>query len=985
MEKAFTQKMDKKEGLFQPKHLVFITSLLGFCLLTGLGKATDIVLGDPFIKNYPTTIYQAGIQNWAIDQHSNGYIFLANNNGLLQFDGSDWRCFPLEKKTIARSLLIQGDSVFVGGQNEFGYFKPDSSGEMSYHSLLDLISEPYRNFEDVWEIIEHQESLFFYASNRLYQLQEGHITVVWEGMGLRFLAAAHGRLFLQSNAGLFEKKGKDFVAVQLPITNLDDFILTSALPTTSGKILFTTLKDGFFTLDGQSMNAWLLPELDDFIRKNRIYCATQDKTGQIILGTSSAGVLVLDQDCQLKTHISRNNGLQKNNVLSLLTDQNDNLWIGLDNGIDYAEINGAYSQIIPDQPLEGTAYTFIEFDGYFYFGTSSGLYALKADSKPKLFDKTSFSLVPGTEGQVWGLSVVANRLLMGHHEGAFEITRKAQRHGSRKLSNSVGTWNFIPLHNDSQKMIAGTYEGLELYELGEQGWKWSHKIEGLTESSRFIVSDGKGNIWMAHPYRGIYKIQLNADLQGLQFRLYGQEQGLASDHLNHVFHINDELLFTSETGIYRYQETEDHFEAYEEMQELIQEEPNLIRVFEDEGGNIWFVGSNTSGRLQVTDKGVVKRFKKEFYPSLTSQLVRGFEFIYPLTNERIIAGAEKGFITFDPKRAAAQRAPLQVLFQSMYNIADGDSLILAGHYSGEHIHAPQAFDHFQNAFRFSFTAPIYGQHDKVFFQCYLEGSDEDWSSWNSKGSKEYTNLSPGDYAFKLRAKNQNGQESPVISYHFTISPPWYASNLAKFIYILLVLASILGLILIPRSRFKKETANLVSQQRKKEKEHQKVVAESERAIIALQNKNLEEEIRHKNQELASTTMHLVQRSEMIDKLRNQLDKLNKELQETSAKKQVEGLIRLLTQDDELSREWDQFAHHFDQVHSDFLKRLKAQFPQLTSNDQKLCAYLRMNLATKEIAPLMNISVRGVEVGRYRLRKKLDLDTSVDLNEFMMNL
>ena len=534
-------------------------------------------------------------------------------------------------------------------------------------------------------------------------------------------------------------------------------------------------------------------------------------------------------------------------------------------------------------------------------------------------------------------------------------------------------------------MIAGTYEGLELYELEAQGWEWSHKIEGLTESSRFIVPDGKGNIWMAHPYRGIYKVELNTDLRGMQVMLYGQKQGLASDHLNHVFSINNELLFTSETGIFRYQEANDHFELYREMQELIQEEPNLIRIFEDEHGNIWFVGSNTSGRLKVTDKGVVKRFKKDFYPSLTSQLVRGFEFIHPLAKERIIAGAEKGFITFDPKRAAAQRAPLQVLFQSMYSIADGDSLILAGHYSGKDIYAPLEFDHFRNAFRFSFTAPVYGQHDKVLFQCYLEGSDEDWSSWNSKKSKEYTNLSPGDYVFRIRAKNQNGQESPVVSYHFTISPPWYASNLAKFIYFLLVLATILGLILIPRSRFKKETANLVSEQRKKEEEHQKVVQESERAIIALQNKNLEEEIRHKNQELASTTMHLVQRSEMIHKLRNQLEKLNKDLQEATAKKQVEGLIRLLSQDDELAREWDQFAHHFDQVHSDFLKRLKVQFPQLTSNDQKLCAYLRMNLTTKEIAPLMNISVRGVEVGRYRLRKKLDLDTSVDLNEFMMNL
>ncbi|MBX2874768.1 MAG: hypothetical protein KTR30_21775 [Saprospiraceae bacterium] len=979
------QEINKKKELGLPKSIGFYLLLCGFLLISKQAWSTDIQLGDPFIRNYPTAVYEAGSQNWAIAQHPNGYIFLANNNGLLQYDGNDWKCFPLEKKTIARSLLIRGDSIFIGGQNEFGYFKANQEGLLRYHSLLDRISPDSRNFEDVWDIVRLDESIYFYASNRLYQFRHDSISVQYENPGVRFLAAAGGRLFLQSDDDLMVKQGESYRPLGLPEEVKKDIVFTSAIALGNGSILFSTLKDGLYLLQNDQLTPWSLPDYDAFLKKNRIYCAIKDHNGGIILGTSAAGVLVLDADFQLKTHINRNNGLQKNNVLSLLADQNGNLWIGLDNGIDYAEINGAYTQIIPDQPLEGTAYTFIEFNDYFYFGTSSGLYALEASASPQLFNQTSFTLVPGTEGQVWGLAALQGRLLMGHHEGAFEITRSGTQHSSRKLSAGPGTWNFTLLPSDPQKMIAGTYEGLELYVLSSQGWEWQRRLKGFKESSRFLVPDEAGNIWMAHPYRGIYKLKFMPAQDQLEFQLYGQKDGLASDHLNHVFSVNEEVLFTSETGVFRYDQASNSFEDYQEIQKLLQEEPNLLRIFEDHSGNIWFVGSSTSGRLSLTDKGVVKRFDKELYPSLNSQLVRGFEFIYPIDSHRIIAGAEKGFITFAPKLNQAAEKGLRVLFQNIYSIADRDSLILAGHYGGGDITAKRTFKHFENAFRFSFTAPIYSQHDKVWFQCLLEGSDESWSSWNTKRNKEYTNLSPGVYSFKLRAKNQMGLESAIIHYQFTIDPPWYASNLAKVIYALIIVGILLGLILIPRSRFKKETADLVSAQKKKEEEHQKVVEESEKAIIALQNKNLEEEIRHKNQELASTTMHLVQRSEMIHKLRNQLEKLQKEVKDTPAKKQVDGLIRLLTQDDELAKEWDQFAHHFDQVHSDFLKRLKSKFPQLTSNDQKLCAYLRMNLATKEIAPLMNISVRGVEVGRYRLRKKLDLDTQVDLNEFMMNI
>jgi DNA-binding NarL/FixJ family response regulator len=159
---------------------------------------------------------------------------------------------------------------------------------------------------------------------------------------------------------------------------------------------------------------------------------------------------------------------------------------------------------------------------------------------------------------------------------------------------------------------------------------------------------------------------------------------------------------------------------------------------------------------------------------------------------------------------------------------------------------------------------------------------------------------------------------------------------------------------------------------------------SEQTIDQLKNENLKTQIQFKNQELASTTMHLVQKIELMRSIQGELKKLTQSDKAIPRlKKDITKIIRKLNSDEQLDNEWEQFARHFDEVHSNFLKRISETFPQLKPNDHRLCAYLRMNLSTKEIAHLLNLSVRGVEASRYRLRKKISLDTNINLTEFMM--
>ncbi|MFK7980747.1 MAG: triple tyrosine motif-containing protein, partial [Saprospiraceae bacterium] len=416
--------------------------------------------------------------------------------------------------------------------------------------------------------------------------------------------------------------------------------------------------------------------------------------------------------------------------------------------------------------------------------------------------------------------------------------------------------------------------------------------------------------------------------------------------------------------------------------------------FEDPVGNIWYTTTTETGILKIEDTGLSKSISKVVYPVIHTKMVKGFEFIYPYDADNVFIGTEKGFIHFNPSK---DNKPNKndfftniVQVETMYN--NRDSTLLHGQYRSTKSSAATIFPNELNAFRFNYTSPNFPTVEKRYYRTKLEGFDAQWSNWNEQTAKEYTNLGAGDYCFLVQAKSSETQESRIASYQFSIKPPWYASTLAIITYSLLGLVALLGLIFVPKNRFQRELAvmesekaNLASQQAIKEKEHQERVIQNEQKINALKHENLETEVAHKNKELALTTMHLVQRNELILKLQEPLTQILRKTTNKTAITEIKRINKLLKENAKMEDAWSQFANHFDQVHVDFLQRIRAQYPQLTANDRKLCAYLRMNLTTKEIAPLMSISIRGVEVGRYRLRKKIGLDSTVNLTEFMLSI
>ncbi|RYD69807.1 MAG: transcriptional regulator, partial [Sphingobacteriales bacterium] len=324
-------------------------------------------------------------------------------------------------------------------------------------------------------------------------------------------------------------------------------------------------------------------------------------------------------------------------------------------------------------------------------------------------------------------------------------------------------------------------------------------------------------------------------------------------------------------------------------------------------------------------------------------------------------------------------------------IDKSDSLLFGGYFNEVNDKQEQSekaipsISHSWKTIRFEFTTTLFGSPSNIEYSFRLRGFDENWSEYTRKTEKEYTNLPPGKFVFEVKAKNNFGKESPVASYAFTILPPWYLNFWARLIYLVIFLTGLYILYRWLKKKFRLQKARFEEEQKRLQYIHELEINKTESAMVALRNEKLEAEITHKNSELASSAMHLVKKGELLTKVKAELSHVMKVMDNPQAVTEMKKMLRSLTDDDNMDKEWENFTKHFDKVHSDFVVGLKEKHPSITGNEVKLCAYLRMNLSTKEIAQLMNISVRGVEISRYRLRKKLAIPSEMNLFDYLINI
>jgi ligand-binding sensor domain-containing protein/DNA-binding CsgD family transcriptional regulator len=944
-----------------------------FFLAVSLNAFCQNTIGLPEIINYSKQTYNAGAQNWDIKQGQNGLIYFGNNEGLLSFDGTFWKNYPLPNHTIVRAIEVSKDQkIYVGGQNEVGYFSPDEKGCLLYHSLVNLIPKQDRSFDDVWNICIYGSDVFFRSNKRIFQLCNNKITVYPTRSEWRFLGVCNNQLIAEDLEGgaLLYEKGSWIPFLRNTVLSPASLI-TSFISLGSSYSLIATLKDGLFIYDGKNLSPVKTPDVDQ-LSKKIIYKAIAVDNNRIAIATSFDGCHIIDEKGNLIQSLTHLEGLQNNNLRSIFADRNNNLWLGLDNGIDFIAYNNSIKHIFPETQNIGSGYSTLLFKNQLYLGTSNGLYKVALDNSQNFsFIKSRLEPITNTEGEVRSLAVVNDQLLLGHHNGAFLINDNV----ATPLDKSSGYWTFLPMSNvfPAPLMVAGSYLGLSFFDF-RNGHFSKNRINTQFESARFVVVENEHSVWVAHPYKGIYHITLNAN-NSTSIKLYDQNKGLWSANNNYVFKIKNRIVAATEKGLYEYNEQKDAFEFSSYFKDILSEK-NIRYLKEDPSGNIWFVRNKELGVVDLSGS----KPKTIFFPELNNKLVSGFENIYPFDEHNIIIGGEKGFYHVDFENYRRNKNLLEAQVRVVRSIGKADSVLYGGYLSD----ADGQMGYNMNSLHFEYSAILYGQQSNIEYSYFLKGFDKVWSKWSGKPEKEYTNLPAGDYVFQVKARNNLGNESAISSYSFTILPPWYQTTIAYLIYALVFAGLIYFLYRWQRKKFLIQKEKYEEEQKQLQYLHQLELEKNEKEIVKLKNEKLEAEIGHKNSELATSAMHLVQKREMLEKIRDNMNGLLKKIDNEQVAAEFKKLLKVLVEDNKIDDTWEHFAHHFDKVHTDFLVLLKNRYPNLTASELKLCAYLRMNLSSKEIAQLLNISVRGVEIGRYRLRKKLGLPKETNLFEFLLN-
>ena len=503
-------------------------------------------------------------------------------------------------------------------------------------------------------------------------------------------------------------------------------------------------------------------------------------------------------------------------------------------------------------------------DGNLFLATNAGVYHKKWTDYEDKLNPQKFEQIENEAGNIQSnyLDVVDNKLITAATNGLYEIKNFTANYfltrDGKQLTRGVGNFRQA---NNSPNVIVGIKGAILIFKKENDKWIFSHDIQNY--SGEYLEQDNNGYFWIANQTLGIYKIKFDQEYNEIVETTFFDDinglKGLPSEKNNKIFKIDNEIVFVTDSGLYKYDQKKNNFFIDEELNNLIAPDGIISFILKDSQGNIWYKERIEQNNLilwqlcqiKKTDSGFVK-IKKPFLP-----LVNKIFFFEQLSNNSYIIGGPNGFVHYDSDIENTYDVPFPAFIRSV-KILNVDSTIFNGSFVSEdsivgfnqQMTNIPIIEHKYGDLRFTFAGSYYQSPDKIEYTFFLEGNDEKWSEWTSENYKDYSNLKPGEYNFQVIARNIYQIKSTVASYEFVIKPPWSQTTLAYFIYMIIVGFFIWLIVYLYTRRLRRQKEYLEEQVklRTKEIEQQKEEIESQRDKLAGQN----DEIQKINKDITSS-------------------------------------------------------------------------------------------------------------------------------------
>lgn len=925
--------------------------LILFFLITHPLIAKNILdVSHKYIHFYKPSEYKSDAQVWDMTRGKGDDMYFATNEGVVLYDGVRWEKYATPDECIMRSVLYDSDDdiIYSGGVNEIGYWKYDAFGNLQYQFLFqNPKGEPTKEF---WKItkVPYSSLIYFQAPNSLlvYHTKEHTFKEIPnEGKRYNALSLINQKIYVQQEEMLWQIDEYK----KIPVTDkLKNFYIIGMFPEANGNIRLVTPERGVLLLNSEGT---IEPEIWG-VKDIRITSMNQMGDNYLV-GTGNSGFYILDKNGNILSQIDESQGL-KNAVLSVEFDNKGDIWLGLNGGIIHvAESVKEESYLMDSQEIIGYVYCVLNSSDKLYLGTNRGLFTV--DQKSEVTPR--FDLLPSLKGQVWNLYKLGNYVVVAHNKGLFTICdnqMKEVKHG--------GVYNLsaIPIH--PQWYISGNYNGLSLYTLSEEGLTFRHNIEGYSNLVQDCAFDKEGNLWIVHSKTEFLRLRFDDEYKRIIESEIYECASSESTRLSLCLVDQELLLLDNNEHVYKYNELENVLVPDEYYTSLLKPINKNALAVQYNNGLFW----------QINNEGIAF-LKKEYNKlSLFSQLFSNMsDFFIPRSFRRVFQLDEKlyavgflngiGLLEVDKMDSPFIRTPQIRKIEAIGR--DGNQWLTV------------IDNKWDIPAQYTSVILYFTELERnSVIEYKVKGKADQWSVSND-GSISLTYLTPGDYSLEICGSNGYGVNSEVNTIYLHVRAPWYMTPYAYLAYMFIFIIVVYGVRRIYKWKTHRHEIRIKKEEEQKRKEE----------LAQFQLHCLKEELENKDSKLMSITMLGVQNNTFLKKTKEDVSVLLTDGILPAHKIQIKRIIKEIDHQLNDQSGWDNFAEHFNNTCNGFFDKLNELHPKLTNNDLRLCAYIRMNLSAKEIATLMNISITSVEMAKYRLRKKLNLDETITLNQYLNDM
>jgi serine phosphatase RsbU (regulator of sigma subunit)/ligand-binding sensor domain-containing protein len=781
------------------------------------------------IQNYTPKQYGTlqAPQNWSIVQNKEGLIYIGNDNGVLEYDGTKWNFIPVILGQKVFSLAVDSsNTIFVGSFGQFGFLEKNEKGTLSFVSLLDKVKEADRHFENIWRVFALKDKVYFQCTEAVFVYDYKTVSVIYPETSFHLALCANGKVYARDRQkGLVRFDDlKTTLVNKSEITaeyGLFSLLSDESAPGNVNRAMLVTQEKGLHWLDLSSgeLTEIVTPD-NDYLLRSRIYGGIRLPGNLFALNTEFSGTIVVNASGRIVRVINDQAGLQNNYVIAQCFDKTGNLWLALNNGISKVDWFSPLQKFDETAGLPGVINDAIFFEDKIYVASSDGLFI-------KTKESTRFIRHQGIKHVAKKILIHNKKLLLATEDGLFVFDKKTEK----KVYNS--SVSAVEFSGTLKKILLGTPEGLVLL---DENYNEELIIPGM-EGEIFGIAEGKTErddapaIWVSTQNGYAYVLNITGPL--VKMNSFSANNGLPHDWI-YPFSYNGKIHFGSNYGLLDLEgKSFDTVGVFDQAELFGQKFSKSFSVFSPNNkGDFYYAAEN---KIHLFKTREAKDISLPFIPIDLGKInsIR-------VVADEVFISCNEGLVVYNEKDNKNYAVSYPVILSRISTAAD--SVIFSGFNAGN-FSIPGKLGYSFNKLSLEFSSSYFFEEKSNMYAYKLDGLDTAYSSWQKENTLNLNNLAHGKYTLWIKAKNIFGVESKPLSIEFEISPPWYRTTTA---YISYGIGFIIILVL---------TAKASSYRVKKQKKILEDLVKQRTAEIELKNVELEarnEQIMHQKQEITDS-------------------------------------------------------------------------------------------------------------------------------------